>query len=204
MGVIIIVTVLAGRANDTDLDRGISGFHQGLVAGEADGVGERVVGRIIRVLFPRAIHFIADFPVLKVTMVGHVGVEHPGSGLVAAARAVVDGNEGLRTQVGGDVPETREAAGPGIGRDRQSSGPGDGQAAGPMILVRERAAGEPQGKDPGLDAGPGKCRSVEIAVPDCGIDAEPARVGSAEGLEASTDKSARAGAGWAVKEISST
>jgi len=86
-------------------------------------------------LMTRFKFFLWHFSHFKVAMIGHVGIEHPGGGLVAGAGAVVDSDESLLSKIGGDMHEIRERAGVNVGGNGQSIGPDDLEAGGPMIQV---------------------------------------------------------------------
>ncbi len=128
--------VFARHHHDAHLDghAGIGRLHLLNISRRPRGIGVRIVRHGIGIHFPRAITFIAHFPILEAAVIGLVGVQHPGGRLGRRAGAVVDGGENLRAQVGGEIAEGGIAGG----------------IAGPIIFVRSRAAGPPQGQVPRL------------------------------------------------------
>ena len=98
-----------------------------------------------------------------------VGIGDPGGGFIGAARAVVDRDDGLRADIGGDMDEIGK-------RGRPRPGVGEIGAGAPMIFIRERAAGATQHPRAHLLQQRNGGGRVEIAVPNGGVDRKPARI----------------------------
>src|SRR5439155_10306967 len=66
------ITVLSGSNDDAKLDRRIGGSHLLNVIGRAQRVSVGVVWISVGVCFPIAIVLVANFPILKAEMIGHI------------------------------------------------------------------------------------------------------------------------------------
>ena len=133
---VVGITSLSRHDDDAHFDGHlrVSRLHLLNVSGRIGGISVRIMGNGMGIGFPRAIAFIANFPILETAIIGFVGRSHPGRRLTGSAGAIIDGGENLSAQIGGDGHEG------GI----------PGRVAGPMIGVRSRAARPAQGRTAGL------------------------------------------------------
>ena len=97
--VAIRVGAFSGHGYNTDFDRGIRQPHLSDVIRGASGVSVSVVGEGVRIRFPSAVTFIADFPILEAQIVRDVGVTHPSRRFLCGAAAVIHHDECLRADV---------------------------------------------------------------------------------------------------------
>lgn len=173
--VTVVVAVLAGDDRHADLDRGIGGFHLQNVLHRVGRVAVRIVRAGIGIGFPRAVVLVSHFPIFEIAMIGDVRRTHPRGGFGRRAGAVIHRDDRLRAEIGGDVDEVPEG-----GRPRP--GVRQGFAGGPMIFVGGGAAGETEELRAEFRERVGRCGGVEIAIPNGGVQTEPARVRRANGV----------------------
>src|SRR6266850_4562549 len=120
--VFIDVAVFTGRNDNADFDRWVGGFHCVVVSEKATRITPAVIGSIekvsIPISFPRAVVFIAHFPIFETELIGHIGMADPVGGFAWGAGAVVDCDECLDADVGGDVSKIGERSlpCPGVGK----------------------------------------------------------------------------------------
>ena len=73
----------------------------------ARGISPSVIGskrRVrIEIRFPRAITFVADFPVAETVMISNIRMAHPSRRFGSGSGTVVHGDKGLSADIGGDV-----------------------------------------------------------------------------------------------------
>src|SRR5689334_7444388 len=97
--VLIDVTVFARRNDNADFDGWVGAFHLVVVTVKATGITPTVIDSVIKVgvpiSFPRAVIFIADFPIFETEVIGDVGMADPVGGFAWSAGAIIDGDERL-------------------------------------------------------------------------------------------------------------
>src|SRR5581483_7510847 len=133
-GVAVGVVVLAGGDDDADFDGGVGGFHGLNVTGRAGGVSERIVRVGVAVGFPASVAFVADCPVGEL-VAGVPGMGDPGGGFGGRSGSIIDRDDGLGAEIGGDF-------GKGVEGSRPFPRVAVGSVAGPMVLVGFGAAGK--------------------------------------------------------------
>src|SRR5262249_9704347 len=103
------VAGFVGRNDNADFYGWVRAFHLVVVTVKAARIAPTVidsVGKVgVPISFPRAIIFIADFPIFETKMIRDIGMADPGGSFTWRAGTVIDGDEGLRSDVGGDVSE---------------------------------------------------------------------------------------------------
>src|SRR5207237_10484215 len=137
-------------------------------------VGVGIVRARVVVGFPGAVILVADLPILEAVALGDVPVADPVGGLGGGARAVIGRDEHLRGGGGGDVGELVER-----------SGPLPGVTAGgvrlPVILVRQRTAGDTERLVPPLRQRRNRCSGADERVPTGLVHTAAARVNPTDG-----------------------
>src|SRR4051812_49013269 len=110
--VAVDVTVFTGSHDNADFDGWVNGFHLVVVTEKATGVTPTVIGSIekvsIPISFPRPVVFIAHYPIFETELIRHIGMADPVGGFAWRAGAVIDSNECLDSDIGGDVNEVGE------------------------------------------------------------------------------------------------
>src|ERR1700722_16189935 len=100
---IVRIAVLASDSYGANLNRRIDCLHLGVVLLEALRIGVRIMRYGVCVGLPGAVALVADFPVLEAVMLGDIGFLDPRGRLGWCARTVVDCDEGLGADRGGDL-----------------------------------------------------------------------------------------------------
>src|SRR5215831_4662724 len=162
-------TILAGSDNNAHLNGRVGGFHLLEIVRRADGISVSIVWFIVSIRLPGAIAFVPDLPILKSVVVGYVGMTHPTGGLGRSAAPIIHGDEGLGANVSGDVNEIREGGSPGPGI-------GSRLVRTPMVFIGKGAARKAQDGRAGFLEKRDRSRSIEVRIPNGGVEAEPPKV----------------------------